>query len=325
VSHSPTVATVILNYRCTEDTVSAVEALRRSTVLDQQVIVCDNAAADEADADLPARLGEGVTVIVTGGNLGYAGGNNVGIRHALESRPAFVWLLNPDTEVEPDTLERLLATAAAFPDAGALGPRIFHTGRSRIWYDGGVVDPQTLGNTAHLNAGRPPRSTPASAPRDVDYVTGAAMLLRRAVLDRVGLLPEQYFLYFEETSYCAALQAAGWRTMIDPRATMVHHKRSSAALPTCAYLYYMTRNRLHFGREQFGADAEQVLPHWERAFLQPWRDRVEQVAPQWVCTFDAIVEQAVRDARAGRYGVLAELDQYPDPAATEAPEHEVTR
>ena len=314
------VVTVVLNYRTPDDTVQAVDSLRRSTDLDQQIVVCDNAAADDpAHADLRRRLGHGIDVLATGGNLGYAGGNNVGIRHGIRYDPAFYWILNPDTVVEPTTLEVLLQASDEIPDAGVLGPRILHPDKSRIWFDGGLVDEDTFGNTAHLHAGASVRAHPPTGPRDVAYITGASLLIRSSVVRSVGLLPEQYFLYFEETSYCRAVSLAGWRNVVVPRASMIHHKRSSGALPTRYYLYYMTRNRLHFGREQFGAEADRVLPVWRQAFLDPWRARVEGAAPHWVATFDDIVARAVRDARNGVYGPV-ELDAYPDPDLVPATE-----
>lgn len=313
------VATVILNFRAPDDTVNLVESLRRSKNLDQRIIVCDNGPADDDHKRLRHRLGDGVDVIATGANLGYAGGNNVGLRHAMRYDPAYFWVLNPDAEVEPATLDLLLATAAAVPDAGVLGPRILYPDRSRIWFDGGVVDATTWGNTSHLHNGAQVASTPPSAPRDVDYVTGAALLIAAPVIRAVGLLPEHYFLYFEETSYCRDVAAAGWRVLIEPRATMVHHKRSSGTLPTRYYLYYMTRNRIHFGRAHFGASPDQVLSVWRPAFLDPWRARVERIAPAWVQTFDAIVEHAIRDGRGDVYGP-ADLDAYSDPDLLPAPE-----
>lgn len=320
-STSPRVVTIILNYRSAEDTVSAVRALRRSTVLDQHVIIADNARPGEQPVSL-AALDEGIELLATGGNLGYAGGNNVALRRAHELRPAFFWLLNPDAEVAPDTLELLLATADAAPEAGILGPRILFPGGARIWSDGGVVDAATFGNTSHLNSGRPRRSYESEGFHDVDYVSGAALLIRRQTLERVGLLPEQYFLYFEETAYCRAVRAAGWRTVVDPRAVVTHHKRSSFRLPTRHYLYYMTRNRLHFARDHFAADPDEALPHWQGTFLDGWRTEVGRHAPSWLPTFDALVECAVTDAREGRYGPREDLEAFPDPLdfATSSPE-----
>lgn len=315
--HRPTVGTVVLNYRSTEDTVRCVDSLRTSSQLDQLVVVVDNDEDGPATTELRSRVGNGVDVLCTGDNLGYAAGNNIGIRHVLARRPDFVWILNPDAEVEPETLERLLAAVEEHPDIGVVGPRILH-GESRpprIWFDGGVVDAARWGATWHRHAGRPEATVPPTGPVDVDYVTGASMLVRRAVLDRVGLIPEHYFLYFEETEFCLRVREAGWRTMVDPRARMHHHKRSSGAVPTPYYLYYMTRNRMHFAQRNFGGEIDAVLADLREVFLDPWRRKVEQNAPGWTATFDEIVDLAVRDARAGVLGRRREVEQFPRASA----------
>jgi GT2 family glycosyltransferase len=310
---SARVATVILNYKSAEDTLRAVTAVRRSTVLDQRLIVVDNGPHDSSHEDLSALLGQGVETLATGANLGYAGGNNVGIRHALAHRPEFVWLLNPDTEVEPTTLERLLGAAEEVPDAGTLGPRILFPDRRRIWFDGGVIDAERGGAPSHLHAGLSADDVPADGPRDADYVTGASLLVRREVFGRVGLLPEEWFLYFEETDFCRRVAAAGWRNIVDPRARMVHHQRSSGMVPTPYYLYYMTRNRMRFASKQFGASEPAVLPYFRETFLDPWRAKVERFAPAWLVTFDELVQAALADARAGVTGWSPMPDAVPKP------------
>ena len=302
------VATVVLNYRGTADTVECVRALQRSTSLDQRLIVVDNAApGPEHDglAKALAEVGAGHELVATGGNLGYAGGNNVGIERALAGRPEFVWLVNPDLQVEPGTLERLLATAGEVRDAAALGPRIVHglapgePGPVRIWFDGGVLDAR--GATSHLHNGRVEAETPPGGPRDTDYVTGACLLLRADAVRAVGPVPEDYFLYFEETDYCRRLAGGGWRLVVDPRARAVHHKRSSGLLPTPAYVYYMRRNKVLFAR-RLGLDTAEVLAEFRRVWEDPWRANVARRAPGWLPTFDALVALAAADADADRTG-----------------------
>jgi GT2 family glycosyltransferase len=337
------VATIVLNYRHSEDTVACLAALQRSTCLDQRFVVVDNDAEGPAHDALRAAVeavtapATDVTVLASGGNLGYAGGNNVGIRHALgldapadgpagrrRRRPEFLLLVNPDLHVEPTTVERLLAAAGAVPDAGAIGPRILHgdTGSSgvtggppRIWFDGGVFDRSRGGAVTHLNMGRTEREVPAGPPRDVGYVTGACLLLRADAVRRVGLLPEEYFLYFEETDYNQQLAAAGWRLIVDSRARAVHHKRSSGDLPTPAYTYYMRRNKQLFAR-RMGLDEATAGEEFRRVWVEPWRRNVADRAPHWSATFDALVAKAEADAAAGVTGPV-DLSAYPAHDAAE--------
>jgi hypothetical protein len=352
------VATIVLNYRNTEDTVACLTALQRSTCLDQRFVVVDNAAPGPAHDALRAAVtaatapATGVTVVASGGNLGYAAGNNLGIRLALglgpaagpratvpggspaasaggPRRPEFVLIVNPDLHVEPTTVERLLAAARAVPDAAAIGPRIVfgeadgsvpRGGRARIWFDGGIFDRSRAGATTHLNLGRTEREVPPGPPRDVDYVTGACLLLRADALRTVGLLPEDYFLYFEETDYCQQLLAAGWRLVVDTRARAVHHKRSSGSLPTPAYTYYMRRNKQLFAR-RMGLDEAAAVEEFRQVWVDPWRRNVGNRAPHWQPTFDALVARAEADAAAGVTGPV-DLSAYPsaDEIAAATPE-----
>jgi GT2 family glycosyltransferase len=346
------VATIVLNYRHTEDTVACLTALQRSTCLDQRFVVVDNAAPGPGHDALRAAVtaatapATGVTVVASGGNLGYAAGNNLGIRLALglgsaagpqgaspdgPRRPEFVLIVNPDLHVEPTTVERLLAAAQAVPDAAAIGPRIVFAeadgsvprgGRARIWFDGGVFDRSRAGATTHLNLGRTEGEVPPGPPRDVDYVTGACLLLRADALRTVGLLPEDYFLYFEETDYCQQPVAAGWRLVVDSRARAVHHKRSSGSLPTPAYTYYMRRNKQLFAR-RMGLDEAAAIEEFRQVWIDPWRRNVGNRAPHWQPTFDALIARAEADAAAGVTGPV-DLSAYPSAEETAPEQPEAT-
>lgn len=315
---------MVLNYRDPLQTASAVSAVAASTELDLRIVVADNdapgAAHDElADtlrgSGLPVGTGpdSSVRLLATGGNLGYAAGNNAGIAAAREWSPEFVWLLNPDIRVAPDTLRGLLAVFRAAPDAGAVGARVVLGGSDPavIWSDGGTVDPRT-GAAGNLHMGRPETSTPAGGIREVDYVYGGCLLFRTAVLDTVGPLPEQYFMYFEETDWCRRVAAHGWRLLVDGRVRVVTAERAGGGMIAPHYLYYMTRNRILFGRG-LGVDDRAALTAFRASFLRPWRDRVAAADPGWVETFDELVTRAAFDADAGVTGRSLDVESVPRP------------
>jgi len=320
VAIRPRVATVLLNFGDPSDTLQCLAGLEASTHLDQSLFVVDNGPDDDRHRALRSAVGGRAQVLATGDNLGYAAGNNVGIRAALQDRPDFVWILNPDTEAEPTTLERLLEGAEEVADAGVVGARIVYPGEpARLWFDGGVIDRSRFGATHHEGVGEPEHRRPRPATVETDYVTGACLLVRRQVLQRVGLLPEEWFLYFEETDFCLRAQAAGFRTVVARRARMVHHKRSSGLLPTASYLYYMTRNRLRFGQVHGGGTLDAVLTDFELQFLGPWRQRVEQRSQNWLPVFDDLVALAVQDARAGATGRQRAVEGAPRPEQMQEP------
>ena len=301
---SASTGVVVVSYGPPDDTLECLDSLERSRDLDLEIVVVDNGPADSADHH---RLRDGIhgraTLIATGDNLGYAGGNNVGIRHLLEGDVERVWLLNPDTRVGPRTLGRLRAHLDAVPDCAVVGPRLVLPAHPpEIWYDGGTVDRAT-GDTAHPGSGRAEETAPPGPPRDTDYVSGASFLVRRSALEHVGLLPEDYFLYFEETAWCLAAADLGWRVMVAPRARMLHLKRSGPGrMVTPYYAYYVTRNRYHFAQQVLGIDAEQSLERFERHHVAAWRSRVAERAPHWLEDLDELVARAKRDARAGVTG-----------------------
>jgi GT2 family glycosyltransferase len=309
VRPGPRIATVVVNYRHADDTVRCLVALQASDHLDQRIIVVDNTERDNASrVHLADLLDPCVEVLDAGGNIGFAAGCNIGIQAALAGEADYVWLVNPDAVVWPDTLSSMLAVAEEHPDAGIVGARILDGSTPpRILFNGGLVDAVRKGATSHEDAGRFDRDVPDGVVRDVDYVTGACFLIRRGVLDQVGLIPEDYFLYFEETDFCLRVRAAGWRTVMAPRARVWHFKRSTGELPEPYYIYYMCRNRVLFSQRFFGADAAQSQADMGE-FLGNWRKRVEAHAPNAVPSFDALVELAFEDARAGRVGRRDDID-----------------
>jgi GT2 family glycosyltransferase len=297
---------VVLNYKNSDDTLACLDSLERSDDLDLDIVVVDNGPDGPEFAELRSGVGRRGETIASGGNLGYAAGNNIGITRVLDRGCDYVWVLNPDTVVEPQTLPILHEHLATVPECGVVGPRILLSGPlARIWFDGGLID-RAIGATRHLNAGKLAADVEPEV-IDVDYVTGASMLVRRSMIEEVGLIPEQYFLYYEETDWCVRAQRAGWRTMVDQHARMIHHKRSSDALPRPYYLYYMTRNRVLFAEDCLGVDGEAALRDLDEHFLAPWRARVAAHEPSLVSAFDEIVDLAKADGRARVTGERSDI------------------
>jgi GT2 family glycosyltransferase len=310
VRPGPRVATIIVNYRHYDDTIRCVDSLQASDYLDQRFVVVDNTEQGPSAEDLGDRLDPCVEIIQARDNRGFAAGCNAGIRSALAGDADFVWLVNPDAVVEPGTLSTLLAAAEEQPDAGILGARILDDrDPPRILFNGGVVDAARKGAPLHQDEGRLDRDIPDGVVRDVDYVTGACLLVRRSVLRQVGLLPEEYFLYFEETDYCLRVREAGWRAVIAPKARTWHLKRSTGKYPTSYYIYYMCRNRLHFSRRFFDAEFDESIADLGPS-IKGWRSRVEAHAPHLLDNFDKLTELAFEDAREGRLGRRDDISEF---------------
>jgi GT2 family glycosyltransferase len=221
------VAVVVLNWNGKRDTARCLASLARLTAppgAQLRVLVVDNGSSDGSLAELPARF-PWARFLPVGENLRFAGGNNRGIRAALEEGADFVVILNNDTEADPDLVSRLAAEADASPRAGLCGPLILDAA-GRVWFAGGGVAP-ALGWTWHQGLGGPDPG-PERGPRDVGYLTGCCLGVRREVFERVGLLDEGYYLYAEDVDFCLRARAAGYACRYVPRARLTHFVSSSS-------------------------------------------------------------------------------------------------
>jgi hypothetical protein len=218
---------VVLNWNGARDTARCLESLARLRPpegAEVRVLVVDNGSTDGSLDELPGRF-PWAGFLAIGENLRFAGGNNRGIRAALAEGADFVVLLNNDTEADPDLVRELVAEADAAPHAGLVGPLILNA-EGRVWFAGGAVR-LALGWTWHEGLGRPDPG-PRGAPRDVGYLTGCCLCVRREVLERVGLLDEGYYLYAEDVDLCLRARAAGYACRFTPRARLTHYVSSSS-------------------------------------------------------------------------------------------------
>lgn len=306
------VGIVVLNYLHANDTIRCVRAIQRSEHRDASICVVDNGSGADVVADLRNGLDPVVPLIENDDNLGYAAGNNVGIRRVLEEGADFVWVLNPDTVAEEDTLSRMIAVMRRYPQGGIVGTRILNGAYTpvTIWFNGGVIDWEAEGATTHRDIGKYHEEVEDEGIVPVDYVTGASMLIRRAVFEDIGLLPEEYFLYFEETDFCTRARSAGWVNLIDSGAVLWHHKRSTARTPSPYYVYYFCRGRLLF-RNRFADANHDEIPRDLTEFIDAWRAKVADRAPHWLDRYDQLVSWAIEDGMSGIHGRREDIEDVP--------------
>lgn len=232
-------AVVVLTYQSARFVDGCFGSLRRMdrAGLEVEVLAVDNASPDGTAGLVRERFPE-VRVVETGSNLGFAGGNDVGIRLALERGCDFVYLLNPDTEVEPGFLREAVAVAEARPDAGAVQSLLL------LGAEPGLVN--TAGNEIHFlgfgycGSYRRPASSIPREPREIAFASGASSLYRAAALREVGLLDEALFLYHEDLDLGWRLRLAGWRNLLAPRSVVRHHYEFSRSQRKH---YFLERNR----------------------------------------------------------------------------------
>jgi GT2 family glycosyltransferase len=240
----PSVSVIVLNWNRCADTLDCLESLARLDYPNVRVILVDNASVDGTVAAVRERHPE-VDVVENSENLGYAEGNNVGLRLAQAEGADFVLLLNNDTVVRPDFLTHLVATLRARPDAGVAGPTIlFHDHPNVIWSAGGSVSARD-GRSSMIGL-REAEATLPVEPREVEFVTGCALLTRREAIEHVGYLDPRFFTYYEETEFCARVRRAGFQVLHVPRSRIWHKISLEKQEASARVTYYMVRNRLLF-------------------------------------------------------------------------------
>lgn len=269
---------VVLNWNGWEDTLSCLDSLIELNYTEYKLVVCDNNSPNDSveriidwyeskknshpyfvDVDyqyldssnlesFSSLVKKGFYLIQTGSNLGFAGGNNVGLRFALNQNDmSHVWILNNDTVVEPSALSALTNKVSTDNTIGLCGSRmIYFHDRDKLQGIGGQYKP-LLATTRHVAEGEAADTVfdERFIEKELDYVIGASMLITRACLKDVGLLCEDYFLYFEEFDYCQRLASRGYTFSIATD-SWVYHKEGGSTESGRSVVsdFYQVRNRL---------------------------------------------------------------------------------
>lgn len=244
---------VILNWNGGKDTVGCLESLHGQTHRPLHLLVVDNGSQDDSVALIErwaaSRSDEGdlltFRLIEAGENLGFAAGANVGIREALAAGAELVFLLNNDTVLEPDAIEKLVGFLERRPEFAAVTGQIHYFGRPVIWNCGGELT--RFGSRKYLYGDQPAESAPQTGWRQITFITGCAALIRASVFHEHGLLSERFFFGEEDYEFSLRLKRAGIRIACTFDA-VIHHKVGSSidqATPTASlgryYLYYLNR------------------------------------------------------------------------------------
>ena len=222
----PDVVIIVLTWNGRALTLDCLRSLEAVATPGVRVLVVDNASGDGTVAAINERYGDRVDLLVNDANLGYAGGNNAGIRRALEQGARFIMLLNNDTTVAPHFVDHLLSPLRENEKLGITAPKIYFAEPSnRIWYAGGEVA-LWKGTARHIGIRDADRGQ-YDRPHDVDYASGCCFLARREVFERVGLLDERYQAYFEDTDWCMRARRAGFGVRYVPAAHVWHRISAS--------------------------------------------------------------------------------------------------
>jgi GT2 family glycosyltransferase len=237
----PQLSIIIVTYNSRRDIDAALRALTLpAPAVSHEILIIDNASTDGTPSSVRSAW-PAVRTIDAGANLGFAKANNRGIR---ESTGELVLLLNPDTRVSPGAVDRLVAVLDARPDAAIVGPRIVDgEGRAELSF-GRMIAPLTELLQKILVVGHD-RGMPVIAAavermtkrsREVDWVSGACLMIRRTDLEAAGLLDERFFLYTEDVDLCATVRARG-RKVFFTADVQIEHLRGRSANSSTRSLY----------------------------------------------------------------------------------------
>lgn len=247
---NPSVAIILINWNNETDTIDCLRSLEKIIYLNYKIFLVDNGSKEESVSKLrPFNVGK-IELMEIGQNLGFSGGNNIGIRKALEENFDYALLLNNDTTVEPNFLDELISVAESDEKIGVVGPKIYYYNEpTRIWYGGG--DFTWLGGGKHLQYEEIDNNPNEAEPKKTKYMTGCAFLVKSEVLKKVGLMPEEFFLYYEDTDWSLSIKKAGYKVIYAP-ASKIYHKvsRTTSKLGNPKIHYYHIRNALLLSKRQ---------------------------------------------------------------------------
>jgi GT2 family glycosyltransferase len=219
-NNAGSVAIILVNWNSFDVTNDCIHSLKELQYLNFAIIVVDNGSADGSGQKLQ-QAHEGITVLYADKNLGFTGGNNMGLRYALANNFEYAMMLNNDTFVEPDFLTHLINYISTHPETGAIQPRIhFNHDRTLLW-NGGSYFNRWVGFTYTSGENRVPAQSHMTI-KPVDWVTGCAFLVRSSVLRKTGLLAENMFIYSEDADLSFRIKELGYDLMYIPDSVIYH-------------------------------------------------------------------------------------------------------
>jgi GT2 family glycosyltransferase len=258
----PKIFIIILNWNHPEDTLECIKSIESVSIKDYELYVeiIDNGSSDESVKHFKEYRSDKfkIEIIENNKNLGFAGGNNVGINNAINNNADFLFILNNDTVVDINIINELLIASKKYPEVGIFSPKIYFTkgyefhkkykreelGRV-IWSAGGSID---WDNVYATNSGVDAVDNGQfNKDKEIDFATGAALFIRSEVINKIGNFDERYFMYFEDVDLCKRYKRDGGLIMFINKAVLWHKVAQSSGIGSELNDYFITRNRLLFG------------------------------------------------------------------------------
>ena len=244
-NHRTDISFIAICYNGFKDTCELIESLQEKLhSVTYEIIVVDNASREDEAAKI-SRLYPSVIAIRSEVNRGFSGGNNIGIRAA---RGKYLFFINNDTYIESDAISCLVERLESRPEIGGVSPKIrFAFPPQHIQFAGFTpLSRITLRN--HMLGFGCPDDGKYDTPHPTPYLHGAAMMIKREVVEKAGMMPEIFFLYYEELDWSTSMTRAGYELWYEPRCTVFHKESQSTGQLSKLRTYFLTRNRLLYAR-----------------------------------------------------------------------------
>ncbi len=244
MKNQPLVSIVTVNYKQPAVTCELLDSILKNSYKNLEVIVVDNECKEDCTYTFKKHY-PSVKVLNSTENLGFAGGNNLGIK---ASKGDFVFLVNNDTVWTEGLVEALLSRFAENVRTGVVSPKICYFQTPQYIQYAGFTEMNNLTGRNETIGKNQKDDGQFNQARATPYAHGAAMMLKREVIEKVGLMPEDFFLYYEELDWCAHIQRAGFDIWYEPKGLIYHKESASVGKLSPLKMYYMTRNRILFMR-----------------------------------------------------------------------------
>jgi GT2 family glycosyltransferase len=218
---TPSVYLLILTWNAKPTVLECLESVLKTEYENFRIVVIDNGSVDGTAEELKAQFGKKIDIIENGSNLRFSRGNNAGIEFALKAGADYIMLLNDDIMIDPHMVKELVAVAESNSRIGAVGPKMYYYNLpNQLWFAGGVVS-LVRGVCSHRGI-REFDHGQFDQVSECDYITGCGLMMRRAAVEKVGMLDPAYSAYYEDTDWCWRAKLAGYRMVYVPRAKLWH-------------------------------------------------------------------------------------------------------
>ncbi len=217
MNNNPKISIIVLTFNSGKYILDCLNSVKKSSYTNYEIIVVDNGSKD-GSADLVKNNFPNVKLVLNEKNLGFTGGNNIGVKHA---KGDLIFLLNDDTTINKDLLKTLAEELMSSGKIGVVGPKIYYMDEpEKVWFGGGMIN-WAKGEGYHLKSDKK---------MEVDYITGCALMTRKEIIDKIGLFDNKFFAYYEDADFCRKVKKLGYEIKYIPYGGVWHAKSVTASL-----------------------------------------------------------------------------------------------